>query len=119
MTAPIMPRRTRIMGQKFTVGVHKYLAVEHPVHPGQTLEVLGLCDNDAQMIALDPEQGPDKLRETYLHEHLHAMIGLAGMRDMLGDNEEEVVKRISPILLQFLRDNPGVYTFLTGRYTYR
>ena len=108
------PRHTRIMGQRFTIGVHKNLAVEHPSVVGQTLDILGMCDNDSQMIALDPEQGPDKLRETYLHEHLHAMVGLAGMRDMLGTNEEDVVKRLSPILLQFLRDNPRVYTFLTG-----
>lgn len=111
-----MPRRTTILGQRIWVQMHKNLAVEHPSVVGEHIDLLGLCDGDAQRIRIDPAQGPDKLRETYLHEHLHAMIGLVGMRDDLQDGvEEDIVKRLAPILLLFLRENPRVYTFLTGR----
>jgi hypothetical protein len=109
-----MPTRTRVLGQRFTVALHKDLAFDHPEQG--VVGCLGICDADAQHIAIDPDQSADRLRETYLHEHIHAMLSLAGMRDTLGSSREErVVKRLAPILLQFLRDNPAVYSFLTGR----
>lgn len=123
------------MGQTFLVKLVKDLKVpvgdivpnEHDhtddsqwVHEGY-MDVLGACDRDDQIIQLETlGVGFDKLRETYLHEVLHALIGMSGMnRDVLSESEEVVVNRLAPVLLQFLRDNPSVFTYLTGRYTYR
>ena len=125
-----MPRRTRIMGQRFAVQPIKDLKVaEVHVSPGaldasgwqhgepEVFNVQGLCDADAQVIQIETEGiGFDRFRETYLHEHLHAMMALGGLRDTISARDDEVIaKRLAPILLQFLRDNPRVYTFLTGR----
>jgi len=101
------------MGQRFTVTMVENLRVSSECGH---LDILGLCDSDAQKIVLESLQGPDKLRETFLHEHLHAMVNLAGLRDVLTeDKDEDVIKRLTPILLQFLRDNPAVYAFLIGK----
>ena len=56
----------------------------------------------------------DQLADTYLHELFHLFTYYAQV-----DVAEADVMRLAPIMLQFLRDNPNVYTFLTGRYTYR
>ena len=123
-----MPTRTRIMGQVFKVRQTKTLTVHlHETSIGEgtedketTIDLLGMTDNDMQEVFLYTEQGPDKMRETFLHEHLHAMLTLAGISDQAdAEVEERIVKRLAPIMLQFLRDNPNVYTFLTGRYTHR
>lgn len=128
-----VPRSVKIMGQRFVVGVTKDLkvAVEAETttdlpgdgewhHEHELRAVNGVCDSDSQVIAIDAGLGDDKTRETFLHENLHAMLSLAGMKgDLDGVAEERVIKRLSPILLLYLRDNPRVYTFLTGRSTYR
>lgn len=119
-----MPLKTEVMGQQFTIEPTQDLQIEH--HHGHdeadgeplfTLEdVMGACNPDRQLIRVEVKDiGPDRLREVYLHEHLHAMLALGGFRDLFeGDDEERFVKRFAPILLMFLRVNPGVYTYLAS-----
>ena len=108
-----MPKTTRVMGQKYTVVLKPGLSTEHPHAEGMSVDLLGLCDSNAQTIWLEPYQGVDRIRETFLHEHLHAMLGVVGLSSALGENEEEVVKRLSPVLFEFLRRNPRAVQFLT------
>ncbi len=119
-----MPMRTKVLGIKVKVILgpnllyHEHLDVDgHPVDSDEPPQhLMGLSDSDAQMVVIDSDQGSDRLRDTYIHEHLHMMLALAGIRDTITyEQEESVVKRISPILLLFLRENPAVYTYLTGR----
>lgn len=85
-------------------------------HEHDALNVLGLADPDAGLIALETEIGDDKFKVTLLHETLHAIFAEAGMKDAIdADLEERIIKRISPILRQVLKDNPRVYSFVTGR----
>lgn len=125
------PASIRIMGQTFKVKSVKNLKVaiesinpadvDHEwVHEGG-MDVLGTCDRDGQTIEVETEGiGFDKRRETLLHESLHALIAMTGLsKDALDDREENVVNRLAPALLQFIRDNPTLYSYLTGRYTYR
>ena len=122
-----MPRTTKVMGQRSKVQSVKDLKVdithlattdvhEEWVHEEQQ-DVLGTCDRDMLIIQLETETGHDRFRETFVHEHLHAMISKAGLHnDLLTEGREEgVVARLSPILLQFLRDNPNAIEFLTDR----
>lgn len=120
-----LPTVTRVLGQRFDIRVVPNLTVptgnvavddvhahEDWVHE-DTMQVLGACDRDRNVISLDPDTGYDRLRETFLHEHLHAIITKANLHhDLLASNEEAVVARLSPILLQFLRDNPKAVEFL-------
>jgi hypothetical protein len=118
--APNLPRSVVVLGQRFKVYHIKDLSLDasHGEHSA-TLDVLGICDSDEQVIFIEQAQGKDKTAETFLHENLHAIIAMAGLREELADNEEVIVKRLAPIMLDWLRRNPNVYTFLTGRYTYR
>lgn len=89
---------------------------EGTYHEHEKMGLLGLTDGDLSKIVVNTEQGEDKFRVTLLHEVLHAIVSEAGLRDVLDANrEEQVVKRMAPILRQVLKDNPRVYTFLTGR----
>lgn len=116
MNRPPLPRSVLILGQRFKV--HKIADLQ--TDTGNGIErVLGLCDSDDQIIVIEEKQGPDRFAETFLHEQVHAMIALAGLRPDLAEHEEAIVKRLAPIMLDWLRRNPNVYTFFTGRYTYR
>jgi hypothetical protein len=86
------------------------------MHEHDAVNVLGLTDPDVSLILLESEMGNDRFKVTLVHETLHAIFAEAGLRDLLApDAEESIVKRVSPILYQVLKDNPRVYTFLTGR----
>lgn len=117
MIRPNLPRSVLILGQRFKVHSIDNLQTDHD--DNGVIDVLGLCDSDDQIIVLEDRQPYDKKAETFLHEQLHAMLAFAGLREDLGEHEEAIVKRLSPIMLEWLRRNPSVYTFLTGRYTYR
>lgn len=85
-------------------------------HEGEPIEVLGLTDSAALLIVLESETAEARFKTTLVHEMLHAMAAEAGLRDVISsDVEESVVKRMAPILTQVLTDNPGVYTYVTGR----
>lgn len=75
-------------------------------------ELLGFHDEKALRIVVDPSQAPGQQRDTLLHELLHAVAAMTGAD--LGDNEEKVVRRLSPALLDLLRRNPNLVRFLTA-----
>lgn len=69
-----------------------------------------------QRIRLDQSMGFERMRETFLHENLHAMFA-AGQLDAIlnGEHEEldeHVVSVLAPILLAWLRANPRAVNFL-------
>lgn len=70
-------------------------------------ETLGKSYHQIQQIHLQPNMSQDKQHEVLLHEILHACYTLAGLDDE--DDEEEVVNRISPFLLQVLKDNDHLF----------
>lgn len=123
-----MPGAIKVLGTSWKVKQHTGLkvnvenvastvyAAEGVYHEHEAINVLGVTDGTMSVIALETEQGEDKFRVTLMHELLHAIISEAGLQDVLdGNQEERVVKRMAPILRQVLKDNPRVYTFLTGR----
>jgi len=120
---PVIPRSMLVLGQRFKVVQTRNLRVNGSdvkgEHPNEVVDVLGLTDSDIQTIYLETDQGDDKLAETFLHESLHALWAATGLRVTHGEEEEQIVKRLSPIMLDWLRRNPAVYTALTGRHSYR
>lgn len=56
---------------------------------------------------------PSQLRDTVLHEVLHAIWAQCGL-EFEHDDQERVVASMSPRLLACLRDNPELVAFLTA-----
>jgi hypothetical protein len=63
-----------------------------------------------QLIVIDPNQGPDSMAETVMHEVLHACVWNTG--DTTG--QEQLVSATATILLDTLRRNPDLVAFLMG-----
>lgn len=80
-------------------------------------ELSGHCDYEAQVIALDPDMGPDTTKEVLVHELLHAACRAAGADPVEDDDknqEERYVLPMAPSLLLVLRQNPSLVKYLTG-----
>ena len=100
-----LPASMLVMGQRYRVR-------------GESIDGrLGVSDHHAQTIDISPEQATDSQADTLLHESLHALIWVSGASEMFhdGDVEERFVKTIAPVMLDWVRRNPAVYTALTGR----
>lgn len=64
-----------------------------------------------ERIVVDNSQRGGFMRDTVLHEALHACLFATGLN--LGDGEEErLVAALSPVLLAALRDNPALVAYL-------
>ncbi len=75
---------------------------------------IGECSYEDLAIRLAHSLAPGQTRETLLHEAMHALSNMAGLDHELGDEaEEKVVRRLAPLLLALLRDNPKLVRFLT------
>ena len=66
----------------------------------------GYIDYNKTELLIRPGQSATRERETVMHEVLHAIWDLAGLSD------ENIVNRISPLLLDTLRRNPHLVDFL-------
>jgi len=76
--------------------------------------VLGYCLEDVEVILIDPLSSPGALRDTLLHESLHAIWGQTTLNKKYSDEEEEeALLALSPRILSLIRDNPKLVSFLT------
>lgn len=71
----------------------------------------GVFEPGGPAIWLDQSSGPERLKATLVHEVVHALINTARL-NMLPDEEEEFVGRLSPLLLDFIRANVGAVAYL-------
>lgn len=82
----------KLMGAHHTEGLHTLHALE--------MYINNECTEQIQ-------------KEIFLHELLHACISLTGLDYRLNNKEviteEDVVRSISPILLQVIQDNPKIF----------
>src|SRR5688500_17816271 len=77
---------------------------------------MGEYQGDLQRISINPEQGQDAKADSLLHEVLHACFYIAGFRkDFPEPKEERLVSALSSLLLDSLRRNPELVTYLTSR----
>lgn len=69
--------------------------------------------HDGQII-IDPHIR--QLRDTLLHETLHALVAQTGLAEaggpLHGDAEEQVIRALAPLLLHLLAENPRLVQFL-------
>jgi hypothetical protein len=92
------------------IGPHTYkliLSDARVVRLGDDTDAsFGECDTKHTTITVDPNQAPTMLRDTVIHELLHACMSLIGVTEDPGvdrDAEERIVLRLAPVLLQLVR----------------
>lgn len=76
-------------------------------------DLLGVTTNHDSRIAIAPDQPPELERMTVAHELLHALVFVAGC-DLEPELEESVVTQLAPLLVDTLRRNPQMVTYLAG-----
>lgn len=101
------------------VGPIRYAVVfaEHAiavVERGDADRLYAHHDPRKQQITVDPDQGPDQLADSLLHEVLHACVAVTGIDETLGDKEETVVRSLSTCLLDVIRRNPRLVEWLAA-----
>jgi hypothetical protein len=107
------------MPDEITVGPFTYTVSDdrHDVDRASFEEkdqLLGGCHHTSLRIVIEPDQHPAVAAETLLHEVLHCCTQVAGLLDELGERrEEQVVRRLAPLLLDVLRRNPDLVAWLT------
>lgn len=78
-------------------------------------DLYGFTAHSFLEIAVSPDMADLMVRETVLHEVLHAVLYTTGISNRFSENaEEHLVRALSPALFQMLRDNPQLVTYLVG-----
>jgi hypothetical protein len=82
--------------------------------------IYGESEKDPAGIKILKGQSPANKRDTLMHESLHAILYAAGGHVLLPlnhDDEERLIRFLSPWLVALLRDNPDFVDFITdGAY---
>jgi hypothetical protein len=104
-----LPRTIRLASQTVRVerASHIQLGEEH-----EHAQAWGLYDGAQPLILVASGQGHDRERNTFLHENLHLLWDIAGIGD---EYEEDIVNRLAPLLLCWLRENPRAVAYLTEK----
>lgn len=121
-TAPGRPKLVRVFFLDYHI--NWYTEAEWLMSPLDD-NLQGQCDSQASCIhiRIQPAVSEQILRETLLHEILHAIWWHMGLRDnpVKHDdaevNEEEMILRVSHGLLTVQQDNPDLMRYLTLRWT--
>lgn len=78
-------------------------------------ELYGITSPGILEIALQPNVADMVLRETLLHELIHALFYNTGISERFTDKtEEQIVRALSPALFSLLRDNPALVACIMG-----
>jgi hypothetical protein len=103
-----LPASVQIGARRYSISqdADAVRATEHRI---QSSGIYGAIDHRDLSIVLAPDQAEGQLRDTLLHEVLHGVMAITGGGV---DDEEELVLRITPTLLDTLRRNPELVTYL-------
>lgn len=121
MTQP--PKKIYIMGQEFVIDIRKggdpLLDVEDESLKRVFADAVGAADHTLGKIMVreyPKGQSLDSARDTILHEIVHISMRIVGAPSWLSDSrEEDIVSRISPVILDTLRRNPRLSEFLLSK----
>jgi len=90
-------------------------AADYTVLCKKSFDLLGETDPDQTEIKIRSTQSLSSAQNTLLHEILHAIVWESGYRqvaDLSTDQEETMVRVLTPWILAVLQDNPDVLAFL-------
>lgn len=108
-----IPLSVRVGPYRYTVKVDADRIKE--LEKESNTDLYGITTHGHLEIALQPDVADMVLRETLLHEVLHAVLFNTGISDRMTDKaEEHLVRALSPALFSLLRDNPDLVRYLTG-----
>lgn len=111
MTPPRLPSHIHVGPLSYEVTQDRTAWLEAAVREGS--EVYGTTDHAKCLIVVDPKQVLGQRRDTLLHETLHCLTEITGLASELGpDNDERLVRRLTPMLLDVLRNNPRLVAYL-------
>jgi len=85
--------------------------IEHNQRVTNATNCWGRIDYHAQTISLDPNQQPDHLAVTLLHEVLHGIWFYGHLAGFEGD-VEKTLAALAPALLDTFRRNPDLVVYL-------
>lgn len=94
------------MPESVKIGPHTYTIVRAYRNGAN-----GYCDMDGLKLAVQPRLRKTKAQEVLLHEIVHALTHptLCGSGKF---TDEEFVTGVTPLLLQVLKENPGLLSYL-------
>lgn len=107
-----LPRSVRILTQKVDVERVAHIDLGDMDGHEEGDAAYGVYDADQPRIIISDGQGPDRQKHTFMHENLHLMFDIARL---CGPEEEEIVGKLAPIMLSWLRENRGTVAFLQER----
>lgn len=108
-----LPKYITVMAQRIPINTQDDLIPCGEATGVANDKAYGHYTTDGPAILLALAQGGERLRETLLHESLHALIGQSAVGILIpDDNMEPFVSYFAPALLAFIRDNPHVVNFL-------
>jgi len=73
---------------------------------------VGFCDPETQTIGVVNSQANGALQDTFLHEVLHAICHVMGLRET--EKEENFVRRLATGLCTVWNHNPAVFKWWSG-----
>jgi hypothetical protein len=98
-----LPRSLKVNGRDIQIRLRS---------PSRLPDALGLFHSMKSLIELRKGQEDQELRDTLLHEVLHALLHTQG-REYGGDIEEMYVRAIASGLIGVFQDNPELLQWLT------
>ena len=100
-----LPRSVKLLSQVIPVA-----SIAHLSHENE--ECHGLYSPDGPSISVNRADGSERKRATLVHESLHAMFNASQLGAQAADDEEELVARLAPILLSWMRENRPMVEYL-------
>lgn len=79
------------------------------------IEEFGRTDHFQAKLFVNKDQTQDQLRDTVLHEVLHAICFNYGVQTGTEEEEEALIKTLTPVLLDVLCRNPELVALLLGK----
>ena len=103
----VKPKNDYILGKDYTI---KW-------QPFPEMEDHGTCNTDYATIRVNSSFSLQQQRDSLLHESLHGMFNETGLGFDYekGDtpiSEEQIIRRLTPVLLHWMRTNPEILDFL-------
>lgn len=92
------------------IGVHEYELIHMDPELAEEKEVFGLCNRMTLKISIRSDLPNSGFAETLEHEINHGCWYAAGLDEE--ETEEQVVLRMTPILMMARRDNPEIYAWI-------
>lgn len=103
-----LPKFVRVGGLK--VGIGKIDGLLHD-NDHDTHRAYGVFDPGQYLIYLDGASSAERTKVTLVHEVLHMVINTARL-ELDPEDEEKLVGRTAPLLLDFIRANRGAIAYL-------